>query len=148
MEWLQTTYPQTVWERRPRAESPAPESDSDSEMVTEMAPDHDYCVVHKTGARASNLADENETLHCQIRELQQVLKLRQRFGIERLSASDEDVRFYTKFASYRSFMAFWILIEPAVIHKMVRITSTKTASGSISTVHHPTTVGNMTCIEL
>ena len=95
-----------------------------------MAPEHYYCVVPKTGVRASNLADENEALRCQIRELQQqleVLKLCQRFGIERLSASDEDVRFYTRFASYRSFIAFWKLIEPAVIHKMVRITSTKTA---------------------
>ena len=116
-----------------------------------MAPDHDYCVVPKTGARASNLADENEALRWQIRELQQqleVLKLRQRFGIERLSASDEDVRFYTRFASYRSFMAFWRLIEPAVIHKMVPLASTKTASASINTVHHQTTVSNMTCIEL
>ncbi|XP_055034355.1 uncharacterized protein [Paramisgurnus dabryanus] len=132
----------SVWERRPRAESPAPESDSDSEMDTEMAIDHDYCVVPETGARASNLADENEALRRQIRELQQQLeaqKLRQRFGIDRLSTSDENMRFYTRFASYKSFMAFWKLIEPAVIHKMVRITSAKTASASISTVHHPTT---------
>ncbi|XP_041953724.1 uncharacterized protein LOC121713279 [Alosa sapidissima] len=133
----------SVWERRPRAESPAPESDSDSEMETEIAPpDHDYSVVPQTGARASNLADENKALRRQVRELQQqleVLKLRQRFGIERLSGSDEDVRFYTRFASYRSFMVFWNLIEPAVTHKMVHITSAKTASASISTVHHPTT---------
>ena len=54
-------------ERRPRAESP--EAESDSEMETEMAPDHDYCGVPKTGARASNLSDENEALRRQIREL-------------------------------------------------------------------------------
>ena len=126
----------SVWERRPRAESPPPEPDSDSEMETGMAPDHDYCVVPQTGARASNLSDENEALRRQIRELQQQvedLNLRQRFGIERLSASDEDVRFYTRFASYRSFMAFWRLIEPAVTHKMIRTTSAKTASASIRT---------------
>uniref|UniRef100_A0A667YBL2 THAP-type domain-containing protein n=1 Tax=Myripristis murdjan TaxID=586833 RepID=A0A667YBL2_9TELE len=90
----------SVWERRPRAEFLAPESDSDSKMETEMAPDHAYCVVPPTGARASNLADENEALRRQIRELQQqleVLKPRQHFGIERLSASDEDVHFYTRF---------------------------------------------------
>ena len=124
---------------------PAPESDSDSEMETEMAPDHDYYVVPKTGARVINLADENKALHCQVRELQQqleVLRYQQRFGIERLSASDESVRFYTRFVSYRSFRAFWRFIEPAVIHKMVRITSAKTPSASISTVHHQTMVGN------
>ncbi|KAF4114180.1 hypothetical protein G5714_004403 [Onychostoma macrolepis] len=99
-------------------------------METEIMVDHDYCVLPQTGARASNLADENEALRRHIRELQQqleVVKLRQRFGIDRLSASDED----TWFASYRSFKAFWSLIEPAVINK--------TASASISTVHHPTT---------
>uniref|UniRef100_A0A671UBM4 THAP-type domain-containing protein n=1 Tax=Sparus aurata TaxID=8175 RepID=A0A671UBM4_SPAAU len=65
----------SVSERRPRAESPAPESDSDSEMETEMAPDHDYCVVPQTGARANNLADENEALRRQITELQQQLEV-------------------------------------------------------------------------
>ncbi|KAF4115362.1 hypothetical protein G5714_002851 [Onychostoma macrolepis] len=90
-------------------------------METEIAVDHDYYVLPQTGARASNLADKNEALRRHIRELQQqleVVKLRQRFGIDRLSASDEDVRFYTRFASYRSFKAFWSLIEPAVINKM------------------------------
>ena len=65
-----------------------PEPDSDSEMETEMAPDHDYCVVPQTGARASNLAEENKALCRQIRELQQqleLLNLRQRFGIDRAS---------------------------------------------------------------
>uniref|UniRef100_A0A3Q1GAP5 THAP-type domain-containing protein n=1 Tax=Acanthochromis polyacanthus TaxID=80966 RepID=A0A3Q1GAP5_9TELE len=80
---------QRVWERH-----------SESEMETKIAPDHDYCIVPQTGARASNLADENEALLRQVKELQQqlkVLKLRQRSGIERLSASDEDIRFYTRF---------------------------------------------------
>ena len=138
----------SVWERRPRADSSPPRPDSDLEMETEMAPDHDYCVVPQTGARASNLAEENKALCRQIRELQQqleLLNLRQRYGMERLSASDEDVRFYTWFASYSCFMAFWRLIEPAVTHKMIRITSAKTASASIRT-----TVGNkcvnMTCM--
>uniref|UniRef100_A0A671TQT4 THAP domain-containing protein 1 n=1 Tax=Sparus aurata TaxID=8175 RepID=A0A671TQT4_SPAAU len=94
----------SVLERRPRAESPAPESDSDSEMETEMAPDHDYCVVPQTGARANDLADENEALRRQITELQQqqeVLKLRQRFGIERLSASDEICGFLMAVSCWR-----------------------------------------------
>ncbi|CAL8402569.1 unnamed protein product [Gadus morhua 'NCC'] len=63
-----------------------------------------------------------------IRKLQQqleLLELRQRFGIERL-------RFYTRFASYICFLAFWRSIEPAVTHKMIR-KSAKTASASIRT---------------
>lgn len=143
----------SVWDRRPRVEIPAPESESDAEMEmeTDIAErDHDYCLVPETGARASDLSDENEALRLKIRELQQqveALQLRQRFGIERLSGSDEDVRFYTRFASYKHFQAFWRLIEPAVTHKMVRITSAKTAAARSLTVPHQTTVGqtdNMT----
>ena len=137
----------SVWDRRPRAESPPPEPDSDSEMETEMPPDHEYCVVPQTGARANDLVDENEALRLQIRELQQkleVVDLRPRFGIERLSTSDVKVRFYTRFASYRSLMSFWRLIEPAVTNKMIRITSTNTVSASRTTVSN--TYCNMTCM--
>uniref|UniRef100_A0A672FA09 THAP-type domain-containing protein n=1 Tax=Salarias fasciatus TaxID=181472 RepID=A0A672FA09_SALFA len=117
----------SVCDRRPRVESPTPQSDSDAEMETEAENrseagiDHDYCLVPETAARTSDLADENEALLEKIGELQQqleALQLRQRFGIERLSGSDEDVRFYTRVASYRHFLAFWRLIEPAVTHKM------------------------------
>ncbi|KAM3613126.1 uncharacterized protein V6R79_020862 [Siganus canaliculatus] len=133
----------SVWDRRPRVESPALESESDVEMETDKAEmDHDYCLVPEIGARASDLADENEALLRKIGELQQQLEglqLRQRFGIERLSGSDEDVRFYTRFASYKHFLAFWRLVEPAVTHKMVRITSAKTAAARSLTVPHQTT---------
>lgn len=56
----------SVWDRYPRVESPSPESDSDTEMA-EM--DQDYCLVPETGARASDLADENEALRCWVAEL-------------------------------------------------------------------------------
>ncbi|XP_051802466.1 uncharacterized protein LOC127533431 [Acanthochromis polyacanthus] len=144
-EWngyeLPTPRP-SVWDRRTRVEIPVPESDSDAEMETasEAEKDHDYCLVPETGARASDLADENDALRRRIGELEEqleALQLRQRFGIERLYGSDEDVRFYTRFASYRHLMAFWRLIEPAVTHKMVRITSAKTAAAR--TVPHQTT---------
>uniref|UniRef100_A0A672G957 THAP domain-containing protein 1 n=1 Tax=Salarias fasciatus TaxID=181472 RepID=A0A672G957_SALFA len=110
----------SVWDRGPRVESPTPQSDTDAEMETEAENrseagiDHDYCLVPETATRASDLADENEALRRKIGELQQqleALQLRQRFGIERLSGSDEDVHFYTRFASYRHFLAFWQLIE-------------------------------------
>lgn len=122
------------------------EPDSDSEMETEMPPDQDYCVVPQTGAR-ENLVDEIVALHLQIRELQQkleVVDLRPRFGIECLSASDDKVCFYTRFASYRSFMSFWRLIEPAVTNKMVCITSANAVSASRTTVGNK--YCNMTCM--
>ncbi|KAK0155174.1 THAP domain-containing protein 2 [Merluccius polli] len=137
---LPTTRP-SVWERCQRPESPTPDSDSASEMEI-VAPDHDYCVVSETGVRATtaDLVDANEALHQRIRELQlqvEGLQLRQRFGINRVMGSDDNVRFYTRFASRKYFMAFWALVENAVNNKMVRITSAKTASES-SAISHST----------
>ena len=148
MKWLLTvflslelkTFPcprPSVWERRLRAESDIPDSGSDSEMETvTVKPDHHYCVAPETGLRASGLTDDNEALPQKIRELQrqvEVLQLRQRFGTKRLVGLDADVHFYTRFASYSHFLAFWRLIEPAVNSKMMRITSAKTASASTLT---------------
>ncbi|KAK0134860.1 THAP domain-containing protein 2 [Merluccius polli] len=121
----------SVWERRPRPESP---DVSDNEMeIAGVATDHDY-----TGIRASDLAEDNEALRRRILELEQQIKglqLQQRFGIHHLTASDDSIRFYTRFASYQHFQAFWSLVEPAVNSKMVRITSSKTASNSSSSSH-------------
>uniref|UniRef100_A0A3Q1HZH2 THAP domain-containing protein 1 n=1 Tax=Acanthochromis polyacanthus TaxID=80966 RepID=A0A3Q1HZH2_9TELE len=105
----------SVWDQRTRVEIPVPESDSDAEMETasEAETDHDYCLVPETGARASDLADKNEALRRRIGELEQqleALELRQCFGIERLYGSDEDMHFYTRFASYRHLMAYNIVI--------------------------------------
>ncbi|XP_044069917.1 uncharacterized protein LOC122884276 [Siniperca chuatsi] len=64
----------------------------------------------------AEMANENEALHRKISELQhqlEVLQLRTYFGIQRLAGSDEDIRFYTRFASYKHFQAFWKLVEPA-----------------------------------
>ncbi|KAI4819130.1 hypothetical protein KUCAC02_004407 [Chaenocephalus aceratus] len=77
------------------------------------------------------MADENEALKMQVRERQlqlEVLQLRSRFGIQRLAGSDEDIRFYTRFATYKHFLAFWKLVEPSANTKMVRITNANSAS--------------------
>ncbi|XP_033970202.1 uncharacterized protein LOC117469856 [Trematomus bernacchii] len=91
---------------------------------------------------ANQVADENEALKMQVRELQhqlEVLQLRSRFGIQRLAGSDEDIRFYTRFATYKHFLAFWKLVEPAANTKMVRITNAKASSASSSDSSQPTT---------
>ncbi|XP_076858248.1 uncharacterized protein LOC143512151 isoform X2 [Brachyhypopomus gauderio] len=103
--------------------------------------DHDYTKT-ATAVMAAEIDKENEALRQTFRELQhqlEELQLRRRFGIQRLAGSDEDIRFYTRFASYKHFQAFWKLVEPAVNTKMVRITSAQAASASSSEVSQPAT---------
>ncbi|XP_022519890.2 uncharacterized protein LOC111190408 [Astyanax mexicanus] len=146
--WNEYTLPtprQNVWERRPRAEEPLHDLPADLESEDDMdtaAPDHDYCLTPATAVMAAEMANENEALRQKIGELQhqlEVLQLRTRFGIQRLVGSDEDIRFYTRFATYKHFQAFWKLVEPAVNTKMVRITSAQAASASSSEVSQPAT---------
>ncbi|KAJ4918283.1 hypothetical protein JOQ06_022093, partial [Pogonophryne albipinna] len=131
-----------VWERRPRAESPTPDLTAEYEVETVAQPDHDYSLNPATAAMANQVADENEVLKMQVRELQlqlEVLQLRSRFGIQRLAGSDKDIRFYTRFATYKHFLVFWKLVEPAANTKMVRITNAKASSTSSSDSSQPTT---------
>lgn len=89
----------SVWERRPRAESPPPlVHDIEMEVAT-LAPDHDYCVTHTTAMVADQLAEENDMLRQKVKELElqiQTLQLQSRFGLRRFAGSDEDIRFYTR----------------------------------------------------
>ncbi|KAJ4946390.1 hypothetical protein JOQ06_024057 [Pogonophryne albipinna] len=130
------------WERRSRAESPTPDMTAEYEVETVAPPDHDYCLNPATAVMANQVADENEALKIQIRELQlqlEVLQLRSCVGIQRLAGSDEDISFYIRFATYKHFLAFWKLVEPAANTKMVRITNTKASSASSSDSPQPTT---------
>ncbi|KAF3850628.1 hypothetical protein F7725_012400 [Dissostichus mawsoni] len=106
-----------VWERRPRAESPTPDLTAEYEVETVALPDHEYCLNPATAVMANQVADENEALKSQIRELQhqlEVLQLQSRFGIQRLAGSDEDIRFYTSllFLLLRLFLS--LLFLPAL----------------------------------
>ncbi|MGH0163616.1 UNVERIFIED_CONTAM: hypothetical protein FKN15_045392 [Acipenser sinensis] len=76
---------------------------------------HDYCSVPEPAALDVALS-KNEELSKEIEELKTKLEemtVKQRFGFQRFATSDEDVRFYMRFASYRHLMAFWRLIEPS-----------------------------------
>ncbi|KAL7388843.1 hypothetical protein ABVT39_021615 [Epinephelus coioides] len=102
-------------------------------MEVQVVPEHDYCVTPMTSVMSDELASENEALKRKVQELQnqlETLQLQSRFGLQRLAGSDEDIRFYTRFASYKHFQAFWRLVEPAVKTKMVRITSANAASAN------------------
>ena len=83
------------------------------EVETVALPDHEYCLNPATAVMANQVADENEALKMQVRELQhqlEVLQLRSRFGIQRLAGSDEDIRFYTRFVYKAIRMLLWPLV--------------------------------------
>ncbi|XP_056120604.1 uncharacterized protein LOC130097688 [Rhinichthys klamathensis goyatoka] len=87
---------------------------------------HDYCSVPEAAA-VDMVLHENEELTREIEDLRKQLdqtKIILRFGLQRFAGSDEDIRFYTRFATYNHLMAFWELIEPAT-HRMIRVTNSK-----------------------
>ncbi|XP_051560593.1 uncharacterized protein LOC127444951 isoform X2 [Myxocyprinus asiaticus] len=63
-----------------------------------------------------------------LRKRLEEVTLKQSFGLERFSASDDDIRFYNRFASYRHLHAFWRQIEPAT-RRIVRV-GTRTSTSS------------------
>ncbi|CAI5654256.1 unnamed protein product [Oreochromis niloticus] len=77
--------------------------------------DHDYCCAPDvTIDQNMKLKKEMGTLRKEIQEL----KMQSAFGLQRFAGSDDDIQFYTGFASYRHFMMFWGLIEPSV-HRVI-----------------------------
>ncbi|XP_076834484.1 uncharacterized protein LOC143480597 isoform X1 [Brachyhypopomus gauderio] len=117
----------SVWQRRKR---PSDEPLGEEEPVEENHLfEHDYCAVPDPAAldlalqQTDELREEVERLRSQIEDL----SVRQRFCLRRFASSDEDIRFYTRFATYNHLMAFWSLIEPST-GKMLRITRARAAS--------------------
>ncbi|KAK7910479.1 hypothetical protein WMY93_015163 [Mugilogobius chulae] len=87
-------------------------------------PDHDYCNSAEPAALDLVLA-ENSDLRSKVAALQkqmEEMEIVSRFGLERFASSDDDIRLYTRFASYAHLMSFWNQIEPA-LPDMVRITA-------------------------
>lgn len=117
---------QSVWDR---VERPAPDNPSGEEpMEIDCNREHDYCAVPEPASldmalnEICNLKEKLETLQIENEEL----KIQSTFGLQRFAGSDDDIRFYTRFASYSHFMKFWRLIEPSV-HKMVCSTRARAA---------------------
>ncbi|XP_036446040.1 uncharacterized protein LOC118821494 [Colossoma macropomum] len=83
---------------------------------------HDYDA--KPEPSALDIACEKiEAQQLVIEELQKRLNaitLKQSFSLQRFLASDDDIRFYTRFSSYRHLQAFWRQIEPAT-RRIVRV---------------------------
>ncbi|XP_013889693.1 uncharacterized protein LOC106536897 [Austrofundulus limnaeus] len=90
---------------------------------------------------ANELQTENEVLRKRIELLQsqvEKLQLRIRFGLERFAGSDDEIRFYTRFASYKHFQYLWKLVERAVKTKMIRVTNTKASIAGSDRFHTST----------
>ncbi|KAK7907603.1 hypothetical protein WMY93_016215 [Mugilogobius chulae] len=76
--------------------------------------------------------DEGEVMEEEEPEASEVLSALQRF-----STSPEDIRHYTRFASYEHLMSFWNLIESAT-QKMVRVTAKPSSTGTETPITRPT----------
>ncbi|KAK0153993.1 hypothetical protein N1851_003927 [Merluccius polli] len=133
-----------VWDRCPRP--PTPEllladmsEEEDIQPMEVTVTGHDYCVTPNTSMVVHELMRENENLRRKIEELQhqlEFLQLRSTFNIPpdptRIFAFKQGlvISFYFRFASYKSFLAFWKLVEPAANSKFVRISSANAASAN------------------
>ncbi|XP_041965031.1 uncharacterized protein LOC121723432 [Alosa sapidissima] len=131
-EWNNYSTVQTrpgVWERCTRSTSPLPPEpvptdenlpeELEQPVTVPMVVEHDY------GA-SPTLCVNREVYEDMVRELEALREQLQSchlqsFGLQRFSSSPEDIRYYTRFPSYRHLMAFWDLIEAATT-KMVRVT--------------------------
>ncbi|KAM4741348.1 uncharacterized protein FYW61_002859 [Anableps anableps] len=91
--------------------------------------DHNYCFVLEPSALDTSVPaaeDQSKYVKNLSKEIWELLS-QQEFGLQRFAGSDEDIRFYTRFPSYKHLMAFWFLIEPWS-HKMVRMSRAKKAA--------------------
>ncbi|KAM3603318.1 uncharacterized protein V6R79_020287 [Siganus canaliculatus] len=104
----------SVWQTKlPFGPEDEPEKEEmDAKLVLQC---HDY--AKRPDPSALDVACEKiQAQQRVIEELQKRLSevaLKQTFGLRRFMASDDDIRFYTRFASYHHLEEFWKQIEPA-----------------------------------
>ncbi|KAK7930417.1 hypothetical protein WMY93_006812 [Mugilogobius chulae] len=128
-EWNNYSLPATrpsVWDRRERP--PTPDAPEEEPVMDIDLADHDYCSSAEPAALDLAL-DETSALraeNAQLRAQMEAMTIRCKFGLERFSSSDEQIRLYTRFASYARLMSFWSQIESA-LPGLVRVTRARTA---------------------
>ncbi|XDV17038.1 hypothetical protein PO909_016489 [Leuciscus waleckii] len=114
--WGETSR-ESVYERV-RVQTIPSDDTQDDEVVTEVTAeaDHDYAVTPLPGAQDAAAA-RIQDLEAEVRKLESgVMQLRIGHSLsqfQRFCASDEDIRFYTRFPSEEVFQAFWKSIEPS-----------------------------------
>ncbi|XP_076874103.1 uncharacterized protein LOC143523498 isoform X1 [Brachyhypopomus gauderio] len=98
--------------------------------------EHDYCVSNEPAALDLSL-NENEEEISRLRKQIEDLTV-SKFCLERFSASDDDIRFFTRFANHARLMGFWKQIEPAT-HNIIRVTSARTVEKTDQVPHSAST---------
>ncbi|KAL6491382.1 hypothetical protein MHYP_G00017270 [Metynnis hypsauchen] len=98
--------------------------------------EHDYCVSTEPAALDLSLNDNEELREERSRLRKQIedLTVSSKFCLERFSASDDDIRFFTRFASHAHLMGFWKQIEPAT-HNIIRVTRARTVEKTDQVPH-------------
>nr|XP_695963.3 uncharacterized protein si:ch211-262i1.5 isoform X1 [Danio rerio] len=108
-----------LWEKK---------ASSSSDQEEELVPmdfqheDHNYYCTSRV--QNDEVVDPTDDLRNEVEVLKRKVaefSVNQRFCLGRFAASDDDIRFYTRFATYNHLMAFWRIIQPAS-HNMFRVT--------------------------
>ncbi|XP_046888019.1 uncharacterized protein LOC124475453 isoform X2 [Hypomesus transpacificus] len=123
----------SVWQRTQRQ---AEDEELIDASVSLMCHDYDMRPDPSALDLACEKIDAQQQAIVELQKRLQELSLRQSFGLERFKTSDEDIRFYTRFASYRHFLAFWLQIEPAT-RRIVRVGQSSTTSDPDTTADLP-----------
>lgn len=124
-----------VWERIKRPNTDLTLDDPSVDVSVNYS-DHDYVSTAESAALDLSL-DHTDDLRVEIANLRKQIEeisLSNKFCLERFAASDDDIRFYTRFASHGHLMAFWRQIEPAT-GKIVRVSRTQTAANPDEVPH-------------
>nr|XP_003200716.2 uncharacterized protein si:dkey-60a16.1 isoform X1 [Danio rerio] len=79
-----------------------------------------------TSAARDHTEDLLVEIACLRKQIEEI-SLSSRFCLERFAASDDDIRFYTRFATHAHLMAFWRLVEPAA-GKVVQMSRARAAA--------------------
>ncbi|CAB1350362.1 unnamed protein product [Coregonus sp. 'balchen'] len=81
--------------------------------------------------------EHNEELSVEIARLRNQIEeitISSNFCLERFAGSDDDIRFFTRFASHAHLMAFWKQIEPATC-KIIRVTRARSVAKTDEVPH-------------
>ncbi|XP_044037829.1 uncharacterized protein LOC122869174 [Siniperca chuatsi] len=102
---------------------------------------HDYCSTAALDLSLDHTED-NRVETVRLQKQMEETAISNKFGLERFAASDDDIRFYTRFATHAHLMAFWRQIEPAT-QKIMPVTRAGAADKTNEVPH----TGNATSLQ-
>ncbi|XP_061634198.1 DNA transposase THAP9 [Phyllopteryx taeniolatus] len=135
--WNDYSQPEVRPSVRERTERPEEEAIEENETnVDLLLRCHDYNARPEVSDldTAQKIIEAQQLAIEELRKRLEEVTLKQSFGLERFLASDDDIRLYTRFASYRHLQAFWRQIEPAterIVHVGGTCSSTPSATAPL-----------------